>query len=124
MWGDRPSKREVVYRVGHNGVAITLPTDREIHAATTDGGGLIGAEVELFFEAQRAPFIAGAGADIEAFVELLCEADAPDPALGIVEMGPATLDPEIESAWPAGHQEQLGLCTPPAERHGDRNAGA
>ena len=124
MRRDRPSERKVVDGIGHDRITIALPADRDADAEGIQSVGLVVAEVEFFLEAQRPPFVTGTGANVEAVAKRLLGAEAAKPVLDIIEHGPATLDAKIGSTGPTGHQEQLGLCARPAERHGDRNAGA
>ena len=83
-------------------------------------------EAEFLFEAERPPFVAGAGADVEAVVIILPYADsgANDMAGRVFEVGIPTLDAEVDGTGPGGQRKPLRLRVRPAERHGERNTGA
>src|SRR5438105_14044065 len=101
--GDNPAEREVIDDVGHERVAVALASDRHPETAKVQAAQLVRGEVELFFKPQRSPFVAGASPEVIALVVFLSDRNRiEDIALGIVQVGPAALDSEVESSRPTG----------------------
>src|SRR5437868_15443096 len=116
MRADDPAHREVVDRIRHQRVTVALPADRDRSAEGGEPGRMIVSEAEFLFEADRAPFVAGAGADIEPVAKALGQLDGAYPVRDVVgQSSPATLDPKVESSGPTGHDEPLRLRVRPAE---------
>ena len=98
----------------------------EIGAEKPDTVRVVFAVAEFLFEAQWAPFVAGAGTDVEAVIELPRAVNEAEPAgfACISEAGPATLNTKIIRAWTAWHDKQLRLRDGPRRRQGDGSTDA